>query len=93
MSTGVGLIPSAPKGGVIQASGLVDVASQMGNIERAEADRKKSAISGFFGKFNTASGLTKDQEEERNKKASAGLNTGNMPVYDMKKNLPEQRYT
>ena len=88
MSTGVGLIPSAPKSGVIQASGLVDVASQMGNIERAAADKKKEAISGFFGKFNTASGLTKEQEEERNKKASAGLNTGNMPSLDMKKNEP-----
>ena len=89
MSTGVGLIPSAPTSGVTQAAGLVDVASQMGNIERADAKRKKDAISGFFGKFNVASGLTKDQEEERNKKASAGLNTGSMPVYDMKKNLPE----
>ena len=85
MSTGVGLIPSAPKSGVIQASGLVDVASQMGSIERQAAADKKSAISGFFGKFNTASGLTKEQQEELNKKSSAGLNTGNMPSLDMKK--------
>lgn len=89
MSTGVGLIPGAPTGGVTQAAGLADVAFKMGSVERAEADRKKDAISGFFGKFNTASGLTKDQEEERNKKASAGLNTGNMPTLDMKKTLPK----
>lgn len=88
MSTGVGLIPGAPTGGVTQAAGLMNVASQQGAIERRAAADKKSAISGFFGKFNTASGLTKEQEEERNKKASAGLNTNNMPVYDMKKNEP-----
>ena len=85
MSTGVGLIPSAPTGGVTQAAGLANIASQQGAIERAEANRKKSAISGFFGKFNTASGLTKEQQDEVNKKSSAGLNTGNMPSLDMKK--------
>jgi len=84
MSTGVGLIPSAPTGGVTQAAGLANVAFQQGNLERSEADRKKSAIQKFFGGFSTQSGLTKDEQEERKKK-SGGLDTGNMPNLDQKK--------
>ena len=84
MSTGVGLIPGAPTGGVTQAAGLADVAFKMGSAERAAADAKKSNIQKFFGGFSTQSGLTKDEQEERKKKSSAGLDTGNMPNLDQK---------
>ena len=83
MSTGVGLIPGAPTGGVTQAAGLADAAFKMGNVERAAADAKKSNIQNFFGQFSTQSGLTKDEQEERRKK-SGGLDTGNMPNLDQK---------
>jgi len=88
MSTGVGLIPGAPTGGVTQAAGLADAAFKMGNVERAAADAKKSNIQNFFGQFSTQSGLTKDEQEERRKK-SGGLDTGNMPNLDQKKDTPK----
>ena len=83
MSTGVGLIPGAPTGGVTQAAGLANVAFQQGNIERNAADAKKSNIQKFFGGFSTQSGLTEDEQEERKKK-SGGLDTGNIPNLDQK---------
>ena len=60
------------------------LAQNQGNAERAAADRKKSNIQKFFGGFSTQSGLTKDEQEERKKKSSAGLDTGNIPNLDQK---------
>jgi len=85
MSTGVGLIPGAPTSGATGAYNMAVLAQNQGNAERAAADRKKSNIQKFFGGFSTQSGLTEDEREERKKK-SAGLDTGNMPNLDQKKN-------
>lgn len=84
MSTGVGLIPGAPTGGVNAAAGLYNAAAQAGALERTAADKKKENIQSFFGQFSAQSGLTKDEREERKKK-SGGLDTGNMPNLDQKK--------
>lgn len=84
MSTGVGLIPNAPTSGATGAYNMAVLAQNQGNAERAAADRKKSNIQKFFGGFSTQSGLTKDEQEERKKKSSAGLDTGNMPNLDQK---------
>lgn len=84
MSTGVGLIPSAPTSGTTGAYNMAVLAQNQGNAERAAADRKKSNIQKFFGGFSTQSGLTKDEQEERKKKSSAGLDTGNIPNLDQK---------
>ena len=84
MSTGVGLIPSAPTSGTTGAYSMAVLAQNQGNAERAAADRKKSNIQKFFGGFSTQSGLTKDEQEERKKKSSAGLDTGNIPNLDQK---------
>ena len=84
MSTGVGLIPSAPTSGTTGAYNMAVLAQNQGNAERAAADRKKSNIQKFFGGFSTQSGLTKDEQEERKKKSSRGLDTGNIPNLDQK---------
>jgi len=88
MSTGVGLIPGAPTSGATGAYNMAVLAQNQGNAERAAADRKKSNIQKFFGGFSTQSGLTEDEQEERKKK-SAGLDTGNMPNLDQKKDTPK----
>ena len=85
MSTGVGLIPNAPTGAATAQLGLANFYAKQDSAAQRAADAKKSNIQKFFGAFNTQSGQTKAQKEA-NKKDTAGLNTGNMPNLDQKKN-------
>ena len=85
MSTGVGLIPNAPTAGATAQLGLANYYARQDSAAQRAADAKKSNIQKFFGGFSTQSGLTKAQKEA-NKKDTAGLNTGNMPNLDQKKN-------
>ena len=86
MSTGVGLIPNAPTGAATAQLGLANFYSGQDSAAQKAADAKKSNIQKFFGAFSSQSGLTDAERAARAKKSSAGLNTGNMPKLDQKKN-------
>ncbi|MAJ62404.1 MAG: hypothetical protein CL556_00250 [Alphaproteobacteria bacterium] len=86
MSTGVGLIPNAPTGAATAQLGLANFYAGQDSAAQKAADAKKSNIQKFFGAFSSQSGLTDAERAARAKKSSAGLNTGNMPKLDQKKN-------
>jgi len=75
MATGVGLIPNASPNAANAALNMANYYTGLDAQANADATKKKDNIQKFFGGFNTASGVTKKEEEERNKKA--GLNTTN----------------
>jgi len=86
MSTGVGLIPNAPTGAASAQLGLANFYAGQDSAAQRAADAKKANIQKFFGAFSSQSGLTDAERAARAKKSSAGLNTGNMPSLDQKKN-------
>ena len=65
ISTGVGLIPSAPTSAINATYQLANMRKQLDDEANVRADAERSNIQTFFGGFNTKTGLTKEQEEEQ----------------------------
>ena len=79
LTTATNLIPTGNTGGVTRAGGLLELASAKGARDATAAQAKKDNIMNFFGKFNTATGITKE-EQEKNDRIALGIE--DVPKFD-----------
>ena len=88
LTTATNLIPTAGLGGVNAASNYLSLASTSAQNARDAAQKQKDNIMNMFGKFNTASGNTKKEDEDIEEKAEdQNESSGGLPALPVWKNV------